>query len=360
MGAGAVGSYYGALLARDDHEITLVTRGPHLDAVRARGAVAVREPDGTEWTVPVTASATPTRSVCDLVIVTTKSQHTLQAARALAPVLAPGTPVVSLQNGVDNVTRPQAALPDAAAVAGLVFVGLAISRPGTVDHHGEGHATIGDAAGPPTAAVDRVAAIAAGSWDLEISCSIVRAQWIKLLWNVGFNTLCAVTGASAGEALATPESPALVAHAVAEAVAVAAAHRIAIPDGRLAGMTAYLPAMRTFQPSTAQDIAAGKDPERGALSVRRQRRPPRGHSDPGQRGAGWTVGPPGRPRHGAHRQVATPRRGCGRRVLDVVERVPSRRAMRRRAPARRRHPAKARRPSPPVAAGLCRSCPGSG
>ncbi len=279
-------------------------------------AVAVREPDGTEWTAPVTASATAARSAYDLVIVTTKSQHTLQAARALAPVLTPGTPVVSLQNGVDNVTRLQAALPDAAVVAGLVFVGLAISRPGTVDHHGEGHVTIGDPAGPPTAAVDRVAAIAAGSWDLEISSDIVRAQWIKLLWNVGFNTLCAVTGASAGEALATPESATLVARAVAEAVAVAAAHGIAIPDDEVAGVTAYLPAMRAFRPSTAQDVAAGKEPERdGTVGVRRQRRPPPGHSDPRQRGAGWTVGPPGRPRNGAYRQVAAPRRRCGRRVL---------------------------------------------
>ncbi len=80
MGAGAVGSYYGALLARDGHAVTLVARGPHLDALRGRGAVVVREADGRRWEAPVTGLARPAGGPCDLAIVTTKSHHTLSAA----------------------------------------------------------------------------------------------------------------------------------------------------------------------------------------------------------------------------------------------------------------------------------------
>ena len=66
MGAGAVGSYYGALLARDGHEVTMVARGPHLEALRSRGAVVVREADGRRWEAPVTAVGRPEPGPWDL------------------------------------------------------------------------------------------------------------------------------------------------------------------------------------------------------------------------------------------------------------------------------------------------------
>jgi 2-dehydropantoate 2-reductase len=267
MGAGAVGSYYGALLARSGHRVTLVTLRDHLAALTSRGVVAVREPDGTTWTAPVTAAPTPDPPAPALVILSTKSQDTRNAALALAPAIGPETIIVSLQNGVENVGRIRAALPTATVVAGLVFVGLQITDPGTVDHHGEGRVTIGDPDGAAPGAPGAVAAIAGDAWELEVSSDITRAQWTKLLWNVGFNTLCAVTGATAGEVLATPESAALVAEAVSEANALAAARGIAIPEGDIAAMQAYRPALRTFLPSTAQDIAGGREPERDILTA---------------------------------------------------------------------------------------------
>ena len=84
MGAGAVGSYYGALLARDGHDVTLVARGAHLAALAAAGRIVVREADGAHWDAPVAALAAPEGATPDLVIVATKSHHTLAAAEALA------------------------------------------------------------------------------------------------------------------------------------------------------------------------------------------------------------------------------------------------------------------------------------
>jgi ketopantoate reductase len=81
-------------LIHEGHEITVVTRAPHLDALRARGALVVRDVDGTELIAPVT----PPHGAGDLAIVTTKSQHTLQAAQSRESVLAPGTILISVQH----------------------------------------------------------------------------------------------------------------------------------------------------------------------------------------------------------------------------------------------------------------------
>lgn len=267
MGAGAVGSYYGACLARAGHEVTLVARGAHLDALATSGTVTVRETAGPDWTVPVMAAATPPSGPWDLVLVTTKSQDTAAAARALAPVAGGRAIVVSLQNGVENGARIRAGLPDTIFLGGLVFVGLQITTPGSVDHHGEGRVTIGDGDGTAGDAPERVAALVGDAWELSVSDDIVRAQWTKLLWNVGFNTICAITQATAGEALATPETADLITAAANEAAAVAAARGVAIPPDDVARILAYRPALRTFLPSTAQDIAAGKEPERDILAA---------------------------------------------------------------------------------------------
>jgi 2-dehydropantoate 2-reductase len=267
MGAGAVGTYYGALLARSGHQVAMVARRDHLAALRASGTATVREPDGSTWTAAVTATAVPEDGSPDLIIVSTKSHDTIAAARHLTGAIGPRTVILSLQNGVENVDRLRSTLPGATVIAGLVFVGLQITEPGIVDHYGEGRVTIGDADGSAPEAPRWIAGVAAGAWDLEVSDDITRAQWTKLLWNIGFNAVCAVTGATAGEVLATPESARLVAAAIREAQAIAAAQGIVITEESIADIQTYRPAMRAFLPSTAQDIAAGRDPERDILTA---------------------------------------------------------------------------------------------
>ncbi len=264
MGAGAVGSYYGALLARDGHDVTLVARGPHLEALRAAGRVEVREADGSRWEVPVSALAEPEGPAPDLIIVTTKSHHTLAAARALAPIVAGTTTVLSLQNGVENVERIAGVVPADRVLGGIAFVGLNVAEPGSVDHEAEGHVDIGDPAGL-TERARAVHALLAPAWDVSLSDRIVHDQWFKLLWNAGFNAICAVTGATAGEALATPGSETLVREAMWEVVAIAARHGVTLTADEVEEMAADKPQLRDYHPSTARDLEAGKPLERDAL-----------------------------------------------------------------------------------------------
>ena len=264
MGAGAVGSYYGALLARDGHDVTLVARGAHLDALRAAGRIAVREADGSRWVVPVTALAAPEGAAPDLVIVATKSHHTLAAAEALAPWLYPSTTILSLQNGVENVGRIASVVGGDRVLGAIAFVGLRVDEPGTVDHEAEGWVRMGDPAGP-TERARATFALLSPSWDISLAEDIVQAQWHKLLWNAGFNAICAVTGATAGEALATPGSEALVRAAMWEVVAVAGRHGVTLTGADVDEMAALNPELRDYHPSTARDLAAGKPLERDAL-----------------------------------------------------------------------------------------------
>ncbi len=264
MGAGAVGTYYGALLGRDGHEVSLVARGAHLDALRTAGRAIVREADGSQWDAPVHASARPEAPPPDLVLVTTKSHHTLAAADALRPVVGPATTVMSLQNGVENMARLASVLGAERVLGAIAFVGLRVEEPGIVDHQAEGWVRIGDPAGATERAM-RTFAIVEPSWDVVLSERIVHEQWHKLLWNAGFNAICAVTGATAGEALATPGSEALVRDAMWEVVAVAARHGVTLDRRDVDEMAAPNPELRDYHPSTARDLQAGKPLERDAL-----------------------------------------------------------------------------------------------
>jgi 2-dehydropantoate 2-reductase len=264
MGAGAVGTYYGALLARAGHEVSLVARGAHLDALRAAGRAVVREADGTRWDVPVRATERPEGPAPDLAIVTTKSHHTLAAAAALAPITGPGTTVLSLQNGVENVGRLATVFGAERVLGAIAFVGLRVEEPGIVDHEAEGWVKMGDPAGL-TERATRIHGLLAPAWDVALSARIVHDQWHKLLWNAGFNAICAVTGATAGEALATPGSEALVRAAMWEVVAVGARHGVTLGGEDVDEMAAPNLELRDYRPSTARDLDAGKPLERDAL-----------------------------------------------------------------------------------------------
>jgi 2-dehydropantoate 2-reductase len=215
------------------------------------------------WEAPVASTDAPVEG-SDLIIVATKSHHTADAARAIAPVLGPGTSVLSLQNGVENVGRLAAVVGAGRVLGGIAFVGLRIHAPGIVDHQAQGWVRFGDPAGL-TPRARAVYDIVAPSWDVTLSPDIVHDQWHKLLWNAGFNAVCAISGATAGRALATPEPRWLVRAAMQEVVMVAARHGVHLTDEEVEGMAAYDEQLRDYRPSTAQDVDAGKRLERDAL-----------------------------------------------------------------------------------------------
>ena len=321
-------SYYGALLARDGHDVTLVARGAApRRAARPAGLIVVREADGTRWEAPVRALAEPAGPAPDLVIVTTKSHHTLAAARAIAPVVGPTARRCSRCRTASRTSDAHRAV-GARRRAGAR--GHRLRRPprGRARHRGPRGRGAGEDRRPgrPHRARD------AGSTRCSrrrgtstLSDRIVHDQWLKLLWNAGFNAICAVTGATAGEALATPGSEALVREAMWEVVAVAARHGVTLDAEDVDEMAATKPELRDYHPSTARDLEAGKPLERDALCGFLAREGARARrADARQPGARRPARPPGgpRPRRGGepfHRTGKGPvKRPGDRRTRDLA------------------------------------------
>jgi 2-dehydropantoate 2-reductase len=256
MGAGAVGCYYGAMLARAGHEVVLIGRPAHVEAVRARGLRL--EAQSFDEHVPLAASTEPDAvRGADLVLFCVKSTDTEAAAAQIAPHLAPGALVLTLQNGVDNDERARSVLRDHEVAAAVVYVATGMAGPGHVKHNGRGELVIA-----PSARGEEVAqALRAAGVPTEISGNVRGALWAKLVLNCAYNALSAITQLPYGVLVRNEGLPGVLRDVVAECLAVARAEGVTIPgdiDAAVAGIARTMPAQFS---STAQDLARGKRSE---------------------------------------------------------------------------------------------------
>jgi 2-dehydropantoate 2-reductase len=272
LGAGAVGCYFGGMLARAGTRVTLIGRPAHVEAIAKDGLVIVRD-DG-ELRIPVSATTSEaTLKDADLVLVCVKSPDTESAARSAAPHLAPGARLLSLQNGVDNAARLAAALPSHPVVAAVVYVGTSMEGPGRVRHAGRGDLVIG----VPRAARGRgdeqadLAAIAAVFERAGVPCPVApdieAALWTKLAINCAFNAICALGRARYGRMTTREPVRAVMEDAVREVVAVAQADGVPLVLGEeLAKVWNVGRVMPLQYSSTAQDLLRGKPTEIDSLN----------------------------------------------------------------------------------------------
>jgi 2-dehydropantoate 2-reductase len=262
VGAGAVGCYYGGMLARAGVPVTLVGRPAHVEAMRRDGlrlsSAAFDEHirvDASTDTAAVAGAA--------LVLVCVKSTDTEATAAGLAAHLAPGACVLSLQNGVDNAGRAQAVLGRPVAPA-VVYVACEMAGPGHVRHLGRGElvipADIGGAGGGWSSA-DIVALFATAGVPVELSGNVIGALWAKLLLNCGYNALSAITDLPYGRLVTLPGIAQTVHDAVAECLAVAQALQLAIPGDVRAAVERIATSMPGQVSSTCQDLRRGKPTE---------------------------------------------------------------------------------------------------
>ena len=255
LGAGAVGCYFGGLLARAGHDVLFVGRKPHVDAVNARGLIL----ETTTFNATVAARAsTQTRAIDrpDLVLVCVKSADTESAGEALAGRLARETTILSLQNGVDNAERLSAILQRTVEPA-IVYAGVEMAGPGHVKHHGRGELVMGASErGDTVAAALREAGIPTKTLD-----DIRPALWTKLVVNCAYNALSAIGVLPYGRMMRIEGARDVIANVVAECAAVAKAAGVALPHDILTTTLALADGMPNQYSSTAQDISRGKPTE---------------------------------------------------------------------------------------------------
>lgn len=265
-GAGAVGSYYGAVLARAGADVTLIGRAQHVEAI-VRNGLRLETAEGTQ-TIAVSAAADPA-AVRDArwILFCVKSIDTEDAARAIAPHLAGDAVVLSLQNGVDNIERMRSHI-DKRLIPAVVYVAAAITAPGCVRHGGRGDLIIGEPQQPP-GQNDVGAELVEIAWrfgkagiPVRISDNVEGELWAKLVMNCAYNAISALIPVNYGRLIARPEARSLMRDVVEEIQQVAAAKRIRIPGENLVESVYRLAdAMPSATSSTAQDIARGKRTE---------------------------------------------------------------------------------------------------
>ena len=256
MGAGAVGCYYGGMLARAGHDVTLIGRPNHVDAIQRDGLLL--DTQSFKEQVRLQASTEPSAVAgATLVLFCVKSTDTESAAAAIRPHLLPGALVLSLQNGVDNAVRLQAALPAQEVAASVVYVATEMPGPGHVKHNGRGELVI---AASPSSAEAAALLIAAGV-PTDISTNVMGALWAKLILNCAYNALSAITQQPYGKLVLGEGVQDVIRDLVNECLAVAQADGITVPGDVWQAVERIAQTMPQQLSSTAQDLARGKRSE---------------------------------------------------------------------------------------------------
>lgn len=262
VGAGAVGSFFGAMLARAGHRVTLIGRAPHVQAIEARGLQLHKGGQVEAVRLAASADLHAVRGA-DLVLFCVKSTDTDAVARQIAPLLEPHALVLSLQNGVDNAETIARHVRQT-VVPTVVYVATAMPEPGVVKHHGRGDLVIGplDATTDAARLQPVVDLFGTAGVPVVISPDVMAELWSKLMVNCAYNAISGLSQLPYGRMAALPLVQDVMRSVVREVVAVARAAGVTLPlDGAMAAMERIAPAMPAQLSSTAQDMARGKPSE---------------------------------------------------------------------------------------------------
>jgi 2-dehydropantoate 2-reductase len=256
MGAGAVGCYYGGMLARAAHEVILIARPQHVDAIGRNGLRM--ETKTFDEQVRLAASADPSAvRGADLVLFCVKSTDTESAGAQIRPHLSRGALVLTLQNGVDNADRLRAVLPAHQVAAAVVYVATEMAGPGHVRHHGRGELVIE----PSDASAAVAQALTAAGVPTEVSDNVRGALWMKLIINCAYNAISAIAQRPYGQNVQGEGIQDVMRDVVDECAAVARAEGVQLPGDVDAAVRRIVDTMPTQSSSTAQDLARGKRTE---------------------------------------------------------------------------------------------------
>jgi len=279
-GAGAVGGVIAGWLSRAGHEVSVVARGAHLTVIRERGLRIVSS--SSECAARVSADRDPARlGPQDYVIVAVKGQSLPEVAASISPLLGPGTAVVTAMNGVpwwffdrlpfgagnlrleslDPGGAIARAIPTERVIGCVIHLAASIAEPGVIRHNMGGRLIIGEPGGRNVARTEVLVKILRGAgFEVVTSNFIERDFWVKLLGNVSFNPVSALTLSTADRMIADAQVKGYMVAIMRECLAV----------GRAVGVDADIdPEARidmarrlgTFKTSMLQDMEGGKSLE---------------------------------------------------------------------------------------------------
>ncbi len=276
-GAGAIGGYIGAKLAKAGEDVTLFARGPHLAAMQARGLRVIGAEENFE-VHPRVIGDLQDAGECDVIFLGVKAHGLTQLAPKITPLIGESTTVVSTQNGVPWWFFPDEGLervdpggiiarsiPRERVVGSIAYFSTDIAEPGVIRHNEGNRISLGE---PDGSRSDRVRAIAErlikAGLKAPVTARLRHEIWVKILGNVAFNPISALTGATLEQIVHNPDTCALVRNIMMEAEAVAAKLGMELPvtiDQRIAGAEK----VGAHKTSMLQDLEAGRPMEIEAI-----------------------------------------------------------------------------------------------
>jgi 2-dehydropantoate 2-reductase len=283
-GAGAIGAYIGARMAQAGFDVTLFARGPHLRAMQERG-VHVKSAEADFEARPSIASSLEEVGEVDVVFLGVKAHSLPQLAPQLTPELGRNTTVVSMQNGVPwwffqglggewegmRIERVDPggviskAIEPRRVVGSIVYFSTEIIAPGVVKHTDGNRITLGEPDGTRSDRSRRIAeALVASGLRCPVTTRIRHDIWVKILGNVAFNPVSALTGATLVQMARDPEVSVLIRNIMLEAEAVASKLGLELPvsiEQRIAGAEK----VGEHKTSMLQDLEAGRPMELEAV-----------------------------------------------------------------------------------------------
>jgi 2-dehydropantoate 2-reductase len=266
VGAGAVGGYFGGMLARAGAPVLMIGRPPFVQAVKRSGLFLEALQFQERVKVEASADLGAVRGA-EIVLFCVKTTDNAATSRALAPLLTPGAMVVSMQNGVDNVEQIQAA-GIANVLPSVVYIGAFVPEPGHIKHTGRGDLVFG-----PESVQTRMLAelFTRAGVPVRISSNIQGDLWAKFIANCALNAISALSRAKYGQIVADPETWKLVEGAVVEVLDIARASKVDLgpmADAEKAFELARKIASQLPEAisSTGQDLMRGKRTEIDSLN----------------------------------------------------------------------------------------------
>jgi 2-dehydropantoate 2-reductase len=264
VGAGAVGSFYGAMLARAGHRVTLIGRPAHVHAITRNGLKLDLAASSTTEIIQIEASTElSSLHIADLVLFCVKSTDSASVALQIAPHLSPNALIMSLQNGVENSNLIAKQVANV-VIPCVVYVATEIPAPGCVKHHGRGDLVIGTMLAsrlryPQKTLQEIVELFDSAQIPVQISPNVMADLWSKLMINCAFNAISGLAQIQYGKLAALEPVRSTQTALVKEVISVAHADGIHLSETvALQAVEQISVTMGSQKSSTAQDMARSK------------------------------------------------------------------------------------------------------
>jgi 2-dehydropantoate 2-reductase len=236
LGAGAIGSLFGAYLAQTN-SVVLIGRPAHVDAIQKKG-LTIHGKTQMHLNIPAVSSLEKNTPSPDLLLVTVKSYDTIAAMQQARSTLKKHTLILSLQNGLDNIEKIKKSIPMATVFAGITTHGAFFTKPGVITHTGKGSTIIGVLNDHQTKHVQTIIdTFNTAGLKTTKSTNILQDLWMKAIINSSINPLTAFFQCKNGYLLKNPILNHMVEKICTESTSIAKAEGISLSSIKMLEQT---------------------------------------------------------------------------------------------------------------------------